>query len=175
MKNYTIRIPTTTYIKKYLYAHYGYPIKLNNHNPVGVMVIALLQKKSVTSLNIAKKDTRFMHLNDQIVCQGQFWIADRAGLSLDDDAVIQLNRFFEASFEETLYQFVRFQITTPGRYPGYDKALNLFAENYGIELEEDITFDGLKKIEYRFRKKHEKLMPSFVPEERYQSVQGVLF
>lgn len=175
MKTFTIRIPTTTYIKKFLHKHYGNTIMINNHNPIGVMVIALLHKKSIAAMNLAKKDTRFIKFNDQIICLAPWQLRYQAGIHLDDDGVIQINRFFEASFEETLYQFVRFQITTYGRYPGYDEALNLFANRYGIELEFDITFDGLKKIEYRYRKKIEKHMPSFIPAERYLSRQGDLF
>lgn len=175
MKAIKIRIPTTTYIKKYLQIHYGPQIMINNHNPIGVMVIALLHKKSITAMTLALKDTRFIKFNDELICTAPWKLRYLAGIHLDDDGVIQLNRFFEASFEETLYQFVRFQITTPGRYPGYDEALNRFADRYGIELDDDISFDGLKKIEYRYRKKVEKYMPSFVPEDRYLSKQGILF
>ncbi len=175
MRKFAIRVPTTRYLKKYLSRHYGHPIPINNFNPFGVMVIALMQKKSVTGLDIVKKDTRFLEYNDFIMGVGSFNLHRTAGVRLDDDAIIQINRFFEASFEETLYQFVRFNLTTHPRFPRYDQALYKFAFRYGIEFDEDISYDGLKKIEYRYRKKIEKLMPSFVPQELYNSKQGEMF
>jgi hypothetical protein len=142
---------------------------------VGVMILAMLQKKSVTSMNLVKKDTRFLRLNDHIIAVGAFSVSNHYGIHLDDDAIIQINRFFENSFEETLYQFVRYHLIDDSRFPGYDAALYKFANAYGIEIDEDISFDGLKKMEYRFRKKFEKRMPSFIPEDRYKSAQLDLF
>lgn len=175
MRHFTVRLPTTNYIKKYLAKHWGDPIPINNLNPVGVMIIALLQKKSVTKMNILKKDTRFQKLTTHILAVGAFSIKDHYGIHLDEDAVIQINRFFENSFEETLYQFVRYHLIDDSRFPGYDNALYKFADYYGIEIDEDISFDGLKKMEYRFRKKFEKKFPSFIPEDRYLSAQLELF
>ena len=84
------------------------------------------------------------------------------GLNIEVAKVLVINRYFGNQFEEDLYHFCQRNIT-PGRYAGYDRALDLFAKRYDIEFEEDITFEALKKMEYRYRKSFEQNLTAIVP------------
>ena len=63
-----------------------------------------------------------------------------------------MNRYFENKFEEELSRFVDKQDLEG--WGKYKNAIEAFAKHYNIEIEEDISFEALKKMEYRFRKKN---------------------
>lgn len=74
------------------------------------------------------------------------------GTSVSFDGVVLINRFLEDSFERALRKFID-ENTAPGRYKGYKRAYQAFADHYDINLEYDITYDGLKQMDFRSRKK----------------------
>lgn len=80
------------------------------------------------------------------------------GLDLTDDQIIQINRAWDAQFEEELYFHVKRSIKAEGRYKGYNEAIETFAELHGIIIGIDTTFECLKKTEYRFRKNLENIL-----------------
>jgi hypothetical protein len=85
------------------------------------------------------------------------------GYYIREDNVVLLNRFLEECFETALRQFISEGAKGEGRYVGYKDAYYAFAEAYNIIIDEDISFDGLKKIEYRSRKKKSENLFTLVP------------
>jgi hypothetical protein len=81
-----------------------------------------------------------------------YWYLTKKEIS--PQTCILLNRYFENKFEEDLSTHV-LMMDTEG-HGKYKKAIESFAKLYNIEIDEDITFDGLKQMEYRFRKKNIK-------------------
>jgi len=151
-KLFTIRVPTKAYLKKYITARYGHPIRISNATLIGVMIFSMAQKNITTNLNTNKKDLKFKFFNDLLLFRAPISEVRTIGLGLTSDAVIQLNRFFEAHFEDDLYTWCQAHIKSSGRRKGYDKAIYSFADKYFIDLYSDITFDALKQTEFRYRK-----------------------
>jgi len=72
--------------------------------------------------------------------------------------VIYLNMLLDKKFEEDLAMYTRVQVETNKLQR--KQALELFCIERGINLgddtDDDITYDCLKKMEYRFREKKDK-------------------
>lgn len=100
------------------------------------------------------RDLRMKFFNDELIFKTPVTNMRTVGLGLSDDAIIQLNRFFETMFENDLYEFCKRHIDPTCRRAGYDKAITMFADQYAIDLDSDISFEALKKTEFRMRKKY---------------------
>lgn len=151
MRIYTVTIETSPYIKAFASKLYGDPIEINNKTTIGSFLIGTLSKKSIDVKCIReKKDIRFKFFIDQIQCIAPFSQMDNYGYYLTENHIIQINRYLENVFDETLYFYVQARINTNNRYAGYEKALENFITDYN--LPETVTIDLLKKIEYRYRK-----------------------
>lgn len=83
------------------------------------------------------------------------------------DHFIQINRYFEAIFEEHLYFWVLNRIDRNKRRSGYQEAIETFMDRYN--LHQTTNFDTLKKIEFRFReelkKNYEKSLLNLSPQK----------
>lgn len=173
MKTFAVSIPTKTYLKKYIHRRYGYPIAINTQTLFGMVVNSLLDKKTYQDTPDFQRDIRYNSFVDKIelVIPAYKVYSYKEGLNISKDKVIVINRYFELQFEEDLHRYCFNRVDTAGREMrykgkggcGYEKAINEFAEIYGIDLEIDITFECLKKSEYRLRKKIEKNSAVVVP------------
>ncbi len=164
MKHFSLSIPTKTYLKKYLHRRYGSPIQVSSQTLFGMVVISFLEKKVYSDQPIADRDFRYASFTDKLEVVLPAYRFYHMGLHLSKEKAIVLNRYFEEQFEEDLYRHCltrvdseRAKLIRKGKGGcGYDKAINEFADIHGIELDVDITFECLKKSEYRHRKKLEK-------------------
>jgi hypothetical protein len=158
INHYSVAIPTNPYLKAFITRFYGDPISINNRSHIGVFLIGVMSKENFsTRMAFDKKDIRYKFFTEKIQCVAPVSLMSRYGYYLSEDQVIQINRYFETLFEEQLYFYVQRNIDTTKRRSGYEKAIENFADFYNIELNEKVSFDCLKKIEYRFRKKTEKI------------------
>lgn len=156
MQLYTVTIPTSPYIKAFVTKLYGDTIRINNKTSLGSYLIGVLTKKSIDVKCIQdKKDLRFKFFVDKLSCVAPFSQMDNYGYNLSENHIIQINRYIENLFEETLYFYVQNRINKNNRYSGIEKAIENFVEEYN--LPENVTMDCLKKIEYRYRKKIESI------------------
>lgn len=89
------------------------------------------------------------------------------GIHITQNHIIVINQMMENMFDDDLYKWMLSNTSRDGRYRGYNKALRSFMESYSIEENVDISFDTLKKAEYRRRKRikenNRKLLQDFVP------------
>lgn len=131
---------------------YGTPVFANNRTPLGCFINAALDKNIYASrhdLQFSPTDTLIVIINE--------WQFHRIGYDIPRDKAIHINRFLEASFDKDLYTYCQANIRQHSRYRGYALAIEAFAQLHDIDIDIDITFDALKKSEYRYRKRHQRL------------------
>jgi hypothetical protein len=99
------------------------------------------------------------------------WQFDNLGSELSREHIVFINRYLEAQFEEELYKYCSWytsvKVDANKRNQGYKDAIHSFAEQFNIDLlgdinhdgtqkQPDISFDGLKRKELRYRGRLEK-------------------
>lgn len=152
MKDYfTLTIPTKPYLAKYLYARYGKPIIFTTENDFGTTLLGFLTKKiyklKESKIEYRKFDQFTMKID---IYLPSYWLRNyKYKRDITRENIIYLNKHFEEVFEEKLcwhcYMFSLFDIE-------YKDAIEDFCKRFDIEIDEDITFEALKKKEYRARK-----------------------
>jgi len=161
-RTFIVSLPCKPHVAKYAELRYGRcaPIPINNSTAVGALMVGLLQKPQFSyKLSEKDKDVRFRHFTARLAFRADIYLWHSIGYHLTDDHILQANAFLEADFNDRLAIYVWSQTKSPDhRYRGIQDAIEAFAEFYGIELPEMITLDGLKKIEYRTRKRMGKTL-----------------
>lgn len=150
-KYITVKLPCKPYIRKFVEALYGNPVRADHSTNLGCIINLTLEKTIYENRqfrNPVHKDIR-----DSISVLINHWQFQRLGFDFSNENILVINRILENSFEESLYQFVRNHVKEGVRFKGYKEAIEQFADSYGIEIEEDISYEGLKKKEARFRNK----------------------
>lgn len=155
--HYSVSLPIKPYIKKYVHTIEGSPIRFDSNSMLCMIIRAYLQSKaksgrsrqeltSAVSIRRERLEIQVLKTKKNVSVIGHF---------ISEDNIVLINRYLEELFEQELHRFINQYIqSAEGRYKGYKAAYFAFAELYNIVLEEDITFDGLKKLEYRNRKKY---------------------
>ena len=154
--HYSIVIPTKPYIKQYLQALYGSPVIFNSSNCFGIILASLLERpykshkrKNILSFRVFDKFDTELH-----VYLPKSWLKNyKYGHTLRDQNIIGLNKFFENQFEEDLYKACELARIYKVELK---KAMEEFCWRHCIEIEEHISFEALKKKEYRYRMEKEK-------------------
>jgi len=155
-QTFSVQIPTSPHIKCLIRHEFGDPIPINNQSLIGVFMIGVLQKENFnTRQPDGKADTRFLYFTEKVTCVAPISLLKDMGWNLKRDHIIQFNRFFEEYFDRELYIHVKRNTLTDTRYAGYKQAIESFAARYFIEVEQHITYEALKKKEYRYRMKVE--------------------
>jgi hypothetical protein len=152
-KHYSVSLPVKPYILKYVQTIEGSPLEFRGSSMLCMIIRAFMENKSYTGLSQNQLQTavssRTAKLEILVPIKKMYTI----GASLRPDGIVLINQFLEEWFERALIKFMDSAVKKEGRYKGYRDAYYAFASAYGIDLEEDITLDGLKQMEYRLRKK----------------------
>jgi hypothetical protein len=162
-RSYSVIVPTKAYLRKYIYAEYGHPLELNYLTTLGNLVLCMLGNEYFSvKMNNNDKDTRIQYMNDKIEFMAPLSTMQYKGHSLSKDRIIAINRFIEDDFVSKMSLHVQKNLKNRSWRPGYKDAIYAFAEENGIDVEIDITFEALKKAESRYRdrerlKKEKKL------------------
>ncbi len=159
--HFTIKLPTKAYLKKYLQTLYGSPTHLGNpiyfstRDYFGMSMFSALENPLRIHHRPCITKVRFDSFDTIMEVKAPRWWLEKYqfGNSMAENQVITVNKLFETKFEEELYNFCS-QLSFIGMET--KDALLAFCDKYNIEMEEDITYEALKKKEYRFRKKVEK-------------------
>jgi hypothetical protein len=180
IRTYSVNVPTKAYLRKYIYAEHGWPLELNYTTTLGTLILCMLGNEEFSiNMNNGDKETRIQFMNDEIEFTAPLNTMRYKGYSLNRDKIIAINRYIENSFVEDLHRYCKYNIKDTAWRPGIHKAIEAFAESYGIVLEEDISFEALKKAEFRYKKRMEekklqKTLQRFVPNQQ-KPLQSVLF
>lgn len=157
-------IPTSPHLKKFISVEYGNPVKLDNGSLLGVVVISLLSKDSFhVALKPKEKSKLMTGYAATVSCCAPMSLMKDYGHSISMDKVIQLNRFYEKLFYEKLFLFVQHRLNKSKRKMGVQDAIVEFCDYYSIELDNEISYDALKKAEYRHRTNQNKIFRGIVP------------
>lgn len=161
MTSYTVTIPTKPHIKNFIASLYGDPVRITNNNSIGIYLVGVLSKKNFhVQAKPGVKGRYLQQLTDKLCCVAPLTQLAHYGHIIRGDHYIQLNRYFEAIFEEHLYFWVDNRIDRNKRRSGYEKAIESFMDRYN--LHQTVNYDTLKKIEYRFREDLEKQQNKFM-------------
>lgn len=152
MQLYSIRIPAKPYIAKFAHRRYGFPVLINNSTALSALIRGLLHKPGFNiKHSCTKENLRLRYFTGAIQCAAPISQMPQIGYALTTDHIIQINAFLEEDFKERLQLFVAKTANWDQRRSGIDQAIEAFALYYNIILDEEISFDGLKKMEYRAR------------------------
>ena len=161
VRNFTVRIPTKPYIRKFIGKMYGTPITLSYWNPLATFVLSLLDKERFDiNMNSEKTRSQIASFTDEILFCAPMKTMYYKGHSIDPNKIIAVNRFLDDLFARVLCQYC--QLNVSDGKTRYDQAIVDFMRGCEIEIDQDITMDALKKIEYRYRKKQEEFLQTFV-------------
>ncbi len=153
MEYHSVLIPVKTYVRKYIEGKYPQPMVLSVKNLMGTVIFSILSKDKIK--NHSKKgrvytNTKFSQLNDSINV-----LVPNTGLNKKDLQPCKIkatfiNDLFAEKIEEDIYTSC-----TAYQVAGLTmrRAIEDFANRYGIIIGTEISFDSLKKAEYRRRKK----------------------
>ncbi|HEU4574614.1 MAG TPA: hypothetical protein VFS36_06390 [Chitinophagaceae bacterium] len=157
LRTYSVIIPTKTYLRKYIYCEHGFPLEINYNSTLGTLILCMLEKEVFTvKMSEAKKDMRIQYMNDQLEFTASLNTMHYKGSGLSKDKIIAINRYIENSFVEDLHRHCKYHIKETSWRPGIKDAIYAFAESYGIDVETDISFEALKKAEFRYKKRLEE-------------------
>lgn len=162
-KYLTLKLPCKLYIARFVQQRYGKSVKADNSSVLGFFVKMALEKKRYENRNLTDS---FIHKGYEgtIDILVNKWQVAHIGFDISTDNIMFLNRFLEEQFQEALYYhclaYVKTNEKANKKVQGYKVAIEKFAELNKIEIDFDITYDGLKKMEYRQRRKQEVSIPS---------------
>jgi hypothetical protein len=164
-KDKRITIPCKTYVKKYIEARYGGPLRITNHSVFGVFIYAVIEKNYYEKRNRKCFSDSFAnrHFNDSISFIASDFTFENIGFDVSHSKALVINRFLEQQLEEHLFLYCDAYVLA-GRQR--KDAIIEFSTKYNIDLEIDITFDSLKQTEYRLRRKRETTPLPLGPAER---------
>ena len=157
-KQFSVQIPTSPYMAKFLAKRYGNPVPINNKNLLGTTLISLMEKPGF-HVQMKPNDKQlyfYKQFTTKLQSVAPLSLMKDYNYNLTIDQVIQMNRFFDNYFEQILYIFCAAKINRNQRHVGYDDAIFEFADIHEIAIGQDVSFDCLKKNEYRYRKNLEK-------------------
>lgn len=143
---------TKPYLAKYLQTLYGSPIVFEIDNYFGTTLYAFLTKKVFYLKETKIEHRKFDQFTTKLdVYLPSYWLRNaKYRTDLTRENIIYINKHFEERFEEDLIKHCHvlslFGIE-------FQEAMEDFCKQFDIEIDEDITFEALKKKEYRERKK----------------------
>lgn len=154
MKSFTFRLPVKKYIYKYLTTLHGDTIPAQMDTDIGFVILNTLasriEGKVCRGYNGQFKNPWQSSITFTVPYH-YFYLTKK---QVSVHTVILLNRYFENKFEQDLINHVEKELLIGRKLKA---AIESFASFHGIEIEEDISFDALKKMEYRSRKKNAEL------------------
>lgn len=148
MHNYCVAVPCKSYIRKYFASQLGDPIALNHTTDFGDTILTKLSGKPLIRISKQQFNVAFKDYNDQLKFRIPFDFFYRIQNNISSQHIFAINRFLQNVFEADLFVIVNI-----GAAFGVQRrtAIEAFARKYGINLDEDISFDALIKNESRKR------------------------
>ena len=151
MHSFTFVLPSKTHIKKFITSTHGDPIRLDLKTDIGFVILATLTSRldGKCGRGSGLIDHWQDRYKDKIIFKIPFHYLDISRKEVSPYTFALLNRYFENQFEAELNRHIQKSIAGGNTIK---KGIENFMDHYGIELEEDISYDAVKKAEYRSRK-----------------------
>jgi len=148
--NIVIQIPIRPHLKKFVHwkenIPIGTPMVVSNRTAISIFLNSFITTKVTyrrrdVSLNRDKYcDTLRLLITSRHV--------ERSYMCFTDDVIIRFNRFVNHLMHETLNDFIELRNFQDNKY--INDAIHHFMSE--LDIYDDITFEALKKGNYRFRK-----------------------
>lgn len=158
-KYYTVSLPCKRHIEKFVRAIFGdEAIRADHSSTLGCFVLVSLEKEIYDSRNVTE-DFQYKGMEGSVPIQVSQYVWQTIGFEIAPEKQLIINRFLENYFKESLYLYCAARAKEEGRFKGYDKLIYEFAKKFNLVLDagvgevEDISYEGLKKMEYRYRTK----------------------
>lgn len=154
MQFYSIHLPVKTYVRKYLETIYGNPVIIDGRSEFSDVILAKLSSSLHSFLSPTDLELRLNRFTDKVCIKIPIHYWYKLNNTIDQHNIVRLNRYFENRFEQDFCYAVSLAVSMAKQER--KTAIENFADRHAIDVEVDITFDALKKMEYRFRKAKEK-------------------
>lgn len=148
MENYTIKIPCKRYIKNYYTSLYGDVIKPDFKTDFGDTILTKLSAKPLNRLSNQDKNIFLKGLTSKISFRLPIDFFYRVENNITDQQIYSLNRYLENTFDSELFIFIN--IAAAFGVMRKD-AFAAFCNRYNIQMNDEITIEGLQKKESRTR------------------------
>ncbi len=147
---YLLKVPVKKHLQKFIHAQEGPSINNRKQSFVWHIIRPYLTYKVISghryddisksfpgtiSINIPKSNVKIYGLYPRLSTIGF------------------INKVLGMHFGRELSSFVHSYLNNDGRYRGYNSAIIEFCRQHDIIIDEDISMDALKKLEFRHRKK----------------------
>lgn len=155
--HFSLVIYTKPYLKKYLQSLYGNPIIFDKDNLFGLTVAAFLERPldfHVTKEELRCRTDKYTEKLEVFLPKTILTKRRSMGFDLTDQHTITVNKFFETRFTEDLVRWCELGLVYKVEFK---KNIEDFCHRHKIELEYDISYDAMKKKEYRLRERKKTL------------------
>ena len=164
-KYHTVSLPVKPHIKKYVETVEGGAINFSGKSMLCTIIRAFMQNNNSTGLSARQKASalslRTASVDVLVHPKCVYTIGN--SVRLTPDCILHINAYLQDAFERDFKKYIDRYIVREGRYKGYKDAIYAFADAFNIVLEEDISYDGLKQLDFRIRKKEENFFSKIVP------------
>lgn len=155
MKSFTFQLPVKKYVKKYLSGIFGDTIPAQMETDIGFVILTTLTSRLEGKVCRGYNNQFKNPWHSTIVFTIPFHYFYLTKKEISIHTCILLNRYLENKFEQALSIHVEKHIARGGLIK---QAIEDFCRLYQIQIDEDITLDALKQMEYRSRKKNTELI-----------------
>lgn len=176
--HYTIVLPTKPYIAMYIQSLYGNPVIFSSENYFGMSLLGFMERKFYFRQNETYVHRAFDKLTHPLKLYfPRGWLTQsHFPYDLPTQNVIKINKLFEERFEEDLSKHC---ILMNLCNVDIKQAIEDFCSIHGIDIGEDdkshITFDALKKKEYRTRKRYSENFIANLSRKKSALIRQMLF
>lgn len=162
MQFFTLSLPVKGYVKKYLQQKYGCPLTLSANDVFSDVLLAMLLVPVPTKRSRQELDQQLGRRCHRLDIRIPFSMFYRLPKEISEHSQVRINTYFENRFREEFCDTVE-RLVTFGKIER-QLAIEHFAAINRLEMDEDISFDCLKKMEYRYRKEREEKSKKSLPE-----------
>jgi hypothetical protein len=158
----TVTLRCKPYLAKFVHSVYGSPLAADSNSLLGSYIYLCLSKNMYENRHLYHHKRAIPQSSIQIKISK--WQFNSIGFHIPEDKAISINSFIEKTFTEHLYNWCFVHTKKEVRFKGYDDQIRSFAAHHNIVLDDDnqdISFDALKKKEYRYRVNLEKNRTAF--------------
>lgn len=151
MKHFTFQLAVKKYVQKYFTSMYGPAIPARMETDIGFVILNTLASKLEAQVCRGYNNQFKNPYQAKLVFTLSFHYFYLIKKEVSVQTGILLNRYLENKFEEALSIHVEKCVARGGEIK---QAIEEFCQLYKIGIDEDVSFDALKKMEYRSRKKN---------------------
>jgi hypothetical protein len=176
--HYSIQLPTKPYLAKYIQSLYGKPVIFTEDNYFGMSLLGFMERKFYMRHNEEITHRHFDKLTHQLEIFFPSWWLKQSHYPTDlpKQNIILINKLFEERFEEDLakhcisYDLIKLEIKQ-----AMEDFCFLHQINIGSDSDDDISFDALKKKEYRTRRQFSQGYIIQLAKKKSEVVQKMMF